>query len=75
MANPRAYCAVSLEIEEDTVQSWARIPEYLEALEKALGKNGVFELQKDAKLNQSKFENMAERAYINWMQTIAKPSI
>ena len=64
-----------LEIEEDTVQSWARIPEYLEALEKALGKNGVFELQKDAKLNQSKFENMAERAYINWMQTIAKPSI
>ena len=64
-----------LEIEEDTVQSWARIPEYLEALENALGKNGVFELQMDVKLNQSKFENMAERAYINWMQTIAKPSI
>ena len=57
------------------MQSWVRIMEYLEALEKALGKNGVFELQKDAKLNQSKFENMAERAYINWMQTIAKPSI
>ena len=30
-------------------------------------------LQNDANKTQAKFETLAERVYINWMQTIAKP--
>ena len=64
-----------LEVEEDTIKNWAGIPEYSKSLETALGENGAVRLQQDAKLNQRQFEDMAERAYINWMQTIAKPSL
>lgn len=62
-----------LEVEQDTVRNWAQIPEYLSALENALGKNGVEKLQNEANKTQAKFETLAERVYINWMQTIAKP--
>lgn len=64
-----------LEVEEDTIKNWVGIPEYSKSLETALGENGAVRLQQDAKLNQRRFEDMAERAYINWMQTIAKPSL
>lgn len=61
-----------LEVERDTVRNWAKIPEYLKALENALGQNGVKKLQNEANKTQAKFETLAERVYINWMQTIAK---
>ena len=61
-----------LEVEQDTVRNWAKIPEYLKALENALGQNGVKKLQNEANKSQAKFETLAERVYINWMQTIAK---
>jgi len=61
-----------LEVEQDTVRNWAKIPEYLNALENALGQNGVEKLQNEANKTQAKFETLAERVYINWMQTIAK---
>ena len=62
-----------LEVEQDTVKNWAEIPEYLDVLKNALGANGVEKLQNDANKTQAKFETLAERVYINWMQTIAKP--
>ncbi len=61
-----------LEVEKDTIENWALIPEYLSSLESALGSNGVEKLKKRLHEDQAKFEALAERVYINWMQTIAK---
>jgi hypothetical protein len=61
-----------LEVEADTVENWAAIPSYAEDLETALGKNGVVELKVACENNMSEFSQLAERFYINWLQTSAK---
>jgi len=61
-----------LEVEEDTVSSWAKLDAYAEALKKALGPNGVEILDRDCRLNIKGFEESAERVYINWLQTTAR---
>ena len=69
----RAYTAqFHLEVEADTVENWAAIPAYRDALVGALGKDGVAVMQAavDAQLNE--FNKMAERLYINWLQTAAQ---
>ena len=69
----RAYSAqFHLEVEPDTVAAWAEIPEYRAALEGAMGADGVAQMQAavDAQMNQ--FNEMAERFYINWLQTAAQ---
>ena len=70
---PRAYSMqFHLEVEADTVENWAAIPSYAEDLETALGKNGVVELKVACENNISEFSQLAERFYINWLQTSAK---
>ena len=70
---PRAYSMqFHLEVEADTVENWAAIPSYAEDLETALGKNGVVELKVACENNMSEFSQLAERFYINWLQTSAK---
>jgi len=70
---PRAYSLqFHLEVENDTVSTWAEISEYREALEKALGPQGVDELNKACEKNLNDFQTMAERVYINWLQTAAR---
>ncbi len=69
---PRAYSVqFHLEVESDTVPNWAAIPEYREALQAALGKEGPSVLEKACDANINSFQSMTERVYINWLQTAA----
>jgi hypothetical protein len=48
------------------------IPAYADALKGALGDQGVKVLQQDCTANMADFAKMAERVYMNWLQTAAK---
>ena len=70
---PRAYSAqFHVEIEPDTVQNWAAIPEYKQALDKALGDGGYEVMRSGAEVHMKQFNAMAERLYINWLQAASK---
>ena len=65
----RAYSfQFHLEVEEDTFDNWAGIPEYAEALEQSLGADGAKKMKQDCSDGIRQFESMAERVYINWLQ-------
>jgi GMP synthase-like glutamine amidotransferase len=69
----RAFSAqFHVEVEADTVENWAGIPEYAGALENALGADGAAKLTSDVAANLDKFNEMAERLYINWLQMTAQ---
>lgn len=69
----RAYSAqFHIEVEADTVTNWAQIPAYKSALEDAMGQGAVDRLAADVAAKMPDFNDMAERLYINWMQTSAK---
>lgn len=69
----RAFSAqFHIEVEDDTVANWADIPEYAAALERALGADGASQLASDVQANLKRFNEMAERLYINWMQMAAQ---
>ena len=69
----RAYSAqFHIEVEADTVANWSDIPEYRGALEAAMGTGAAERLAADVTANMSDFNTMAERLYINWMQTSAQ---
>lgn len=69
----RAYSMqFHIEVEPDTVQVWAGIPEYATALEKALGKGAVGPFEAECAKNMDAFNDMAERLYINWLQATAR---
>lgn len=69
---PRAYSVqFHLEVEDDTVSNWASIDEYRSALEKAMGESGPQMLGEACAAHMAQFQTMAERVYINWMQTTA----
>ncbi len=61
-----------LELEDNTVDDWAAIPAYANALKGALGDAGVEVLRQDCAANMADFAKMAERVYMNWLQTAAK---
>jgi len=68
----RAYSVqFHLEVEAETVPDWAGIPAYAEALEKALGAGAVARLEKDVASSLPEFNKLAERLYLNWLQTAA----
>lgn len=70
---PRAFSAqFHIEIEADTVDTWAQIPEYRGALVTALGEDGAAKLKADCDARMADFANHAERLYINWLQTTAR---
>ncbi|MEM7523014.1 MAG: type 1 glutamine amidotransferase [Pseudomonadota bacterium] len=62
-----------LETEDDTVDNWSKIPTYAKALESALGAGAADTLRAECAARMDEFAKMAERVYINWMQTAAKP--
>ncbi|MEL7464676.1 MAG: type 1 glutamine amidotransferase [Pseudomonadota bacterium] len=69
----RAYSAqFHIEVEPDTVANWAAIPEYAGALENAMGEGAVDRLAADVAAGMKDFNTMAERLYINWLQTSAQ---
>ena len=70
---PRAYSMqFHLEVEADTVENWVAIPSYAAALEAALGENGGSALKSTCEVNMTEFNKLAERFYINWLQTSAQ---
>ncbi|RZO40956.1 MAG: type 1 glutamine amidotransferase [Rhodobacteraceae bacterium] len=70
---PRAYSVqFHVEIEPDTVANWAKIPAYSAALEKAMGPGAVDRLAADCDRHMGEFNRLAERLYMNWLQTSAK---
>ena len=61
-----------VEVEDDTVDNWNAIPTYADALKGALGAEGP-QIMRDACAGRMReFATMAERLYINWLQTAAK---
>lgn len=68
----RAYSLqFHVEIEKDTVTNWTGIPEYADALDRALGPGAVKRLDQECAARMPEFNRMAERVYINWLQTAA----
>lgn len=61
-----------LEIEEDTVENWAQIPEYQNALTGALGEGGAAQMKAACEARMDEFAKNAERIYINWLQIAAQ---
>jgi GMP synthase-like glutamine amidotransferase len=69
----RAYSMqFHVEIESQTVPTWAEIPEYAASLEKALGSGAIDALATECQKNMEKFNEVAERIYMNWLQTSAQ---
>ncbi|MCP5037692.1 MAG: type 1 glutamine amidotransferase [Rhodobacteraceae bacterium] len=69
----RAYSMqFHVEIEDDTVETWATIPAYREALKEAMGEGAVERMKADCATGMNGFHQMAERLYINWLQTAAQ---
>ncbi len=71
--NTRAFSMqFHLEVEPETVDNWAEINEYADALTQEMGPDGVKRLRSECAQQMSKFNEMAERVYINWLHTTAK---
>ena len=69
----RAYSLqFHVEIEADTVDTWNQDPTYAKDLKDALGEDGPAKLEAACAENMKDFNNMAERLYINWLQTAAQ---
>ncbi len=60
-----------VEVEHDTIDNWAKIPAYSNALKDAFGADGVDRLRGECAASIGKFGEMAERIYINWMHAAA----
>jgi len=61
-----------IEVEHDTVDNWAAIPEYADALQQAWGANGAAQLNDGVGARMKDFNDLAERLYINWLQMTAQ---
>ena len=57
-----------VEVEHDTVDNWAEIPAYRDALIAAMGENGVDAMRAEAEASMSDFLNSAELLYENFME-------
>lgn len=60
-----------VEVEPDTVDNWAAIPAYREALISAMGENGVADMRNAAAAQMPGFLEAAERLYSNFMKAAA----
>ncbi len=68
----RAYSMqFHVEVEGSTVQDWNSIETYSKALKLAMGKKGPEILKQACENEMEKFNQLAERLYINWLQTAA----
>lgn len=59
-----------VEVEPDTVDNWAAIPAYHQALVNALGSNGTAELRASAEARMPQFLKSAETLYDNFMEAV-----
>ncbi len=69
----RAYSVqFHVEVEKNTVENWAGVPEYAAALERALGADGAAQLAAEVSARLPDLNAVAERLYMNWLQTAAR---
>ncbi|MEF2548018.1 type 1 glutamine amidotransferase [Aurantimonas sp. E1-2-R+4] len=69
---PRAYSLqFHAEAEPETARNWSAVPAYESQLEAALGPGGAARLIADCDAEMAAFNQIAERLYINWLQTAA----
>jgi len=59
-----------VEVEEDTVENWGKVPAYRDALMSTLGKQGLTTMNADADKNMQSFLSCAESIYRNFMKAI-----
>ena len=59
-----------VEVEPDTVENWAEIPDYLEDLIAEMGDDGVAELRARAEQEMSGFLRASETLYRNFMEAV-----
>ena len=59
-----------VEVEPDTVENWAQIPDYLEDLIAEMGDDGVAELRARAEQEMSGFLRASETLYRNFMEAV-----
>ncbi len=70
---PRAHSVqFHVEVEDDTFDTWKNIPAYAKALTNSLGEDGAEQFSADVTARLDEFKQLAERLYINWMQTTAQ---
>lgn len=55
-----------VEVEPDTVATWAEVPAYHDALVTALGVDGAAQLGADAEAQMASFERASKQMYDNW---------
>ncbi len=69
----RAFsCQFHIEVEGNTVDTWATIPEYRDALLDAMGATGVETLRTKTAEALPEMSRLAERLYMNWLQAAAR---
>ena len=59
-----------VEVEEDTVDNWSKVPAYRDALMNTLGEQGFTTMNADADKNMASFLSYAESIYRNFMKSI-----
>ena len=59
-----------VEITGDTVPQWGAVPEYEQALERAMGKGALAAFESDAAANMADFNRNARRIYDNFMRIV-----
>ncbi|MEM7377026.1 MAG: type 1 glutamine amidotransferase [Pseudomonadota bacterium] len=60
-------CQFHLEAEDDTVATWAAVPEYRDALHAALGADGAGQLAEACAAHLSDMNHLCEQLYANWI--------
>lgn len=60
-----------VEVEEDTVDNWAAVPAYHDALISTLGDDGLATMKTGADQNINNFLDCAEKIYRNFMKSVA----
>ena len=61
-----------VEITGDTVPQWGAVPEYEQALERAMGEGALAAFEADAAANMADFNRNARRIYDNFMRIVRR---
>ena len=61
-----------VELEDDTIANWGRVPSYATALANSLGADALERLQDDAASNMATFQDTSRQLYRNFMARVGK---
>ena len=64
-----------VEITGDTVPQWGEVPEYEQALERAMGDGALAAFEADAAAHMADFNRNARRIYDNFMRIVRRPRV